>query len=192
MQLFEKGCPRLSVFCDRGRLKRLGRETKTKEIYPQFSSHFLSSCQPLGICSGIFQVLNCVPLACSWACIAVRWGGATFYHLCCARTSCCNIWMLKKFVSQKLTQIVIHEGSNGKLQGIKKTTQLWTICNITAQEQLQRTWPLLTTSLNRIITKLTMSLASTLVPTILRRISSSCWMTISYIKKTDKRKRVNH
>lgn len=108
MQLFEKGCPRLSVFCDRGRLKRLGRETKTKEIYPQFSSHFLSSCQPLCICAGIFQVLvpfplNCVPLACSWACIALWWGGATCYHFkCCASTSCCNNWILKKFVSQKL------------------------------------------------------------------------------------------
>lgn len=47
-------------------------------------------------------------------------------------------------LTEALTQIVIHEGSNGKLEGIKKTTQLWTICNITAQEQLQRTWPLLT------------------------------------------------
>lgn len=74
------------------RLKRPGRETKTKEItrplYPVFPS----------ICSGIFQVLvpsplNFVPLGCSMVCIMQCNGEcATCYHCnCCAITSYCNI-----------------------------------------------------------------------------------------------------
>lgn len=74
--------------------------------------------------------------------------------------------------SVALTQIVIHEWSNSKLKNKERA-------RFNIQTKINTQYTLSSST----ILFLTMSFLSTLVPTIFSRISSSCWITMSFKKR---------